>query len=109
MNFTLQEEIQGLMIFIDFHKALDSLEWNFLVTCLQAFNFGTDFVAWVATFYKNKKSCVLNNGNSSDYFYLKRGVRQGDPVSPYLFDVTVEILGTAIRQNSLARYFCDSV
>ena len=37
MAFTLKENIPGLMIFIDFHKAFDSIEWNYLVSCLKAF------------------------------------------------------------------------
>ena len=66
MNFTVQAEIPGLMIFNGFHKAFDSLEWDFLINCLEAFNFGTDFSSWVGTFHKIIQSCVLNNGNSSD-------------------------------------------
>ena len=42
MDFTLNENASGLMIFIDFHKAFDSLEWGFLYICLEAFNFGVD-------------------------------------------------------------------
>ena len=71
MRSTLQEEILGL---IAFHKAFVSIELDFLVNCLEAFNFGADFVAWVGTFYKNIQSCVLNSGNSPDYFNLKCGV-----------------------------------
>jgi len=44
MDFTLKENVPGLLIFIDFQKAFDSLEWNFLLSCLQAFNFGPDFI-----------------------------------------------------------------
>ena len=51
------------------------------------------------TFYNNIESCVINNGITSDYT-LQRGVRQGDPLSPYLFVVAVETLAMAIRQNT---------
>ena len=100
MDFTLNENMSGLMIFIDFHKAFDSLEWDYLYKCLEAFNFGEDFIRWVKTFYKNIESCTLNSSFFSEYFKLERGVRQGDPLSPYLFVLAIETLATAIRQNS---------
>ena len=100
MDFTLKENIPGLMIFIDFHKAFDSVEWNYLVSCLEAFRFGPNFIRWFKTLYKNIQSCVINNALTTDYFALERGVRQGDPLSPYLFVVVVETLALAIRQNT---------
>ena len=103
MDFTLKENIPGLMIFIDFHKAFDSIEWNYLVNCLEAFRFGPDFIRWVKTLYKNIQSCVVNNGLTTGYFALERGVRQGDPLSPYLFVVVVETLALAIRQNEVIK------
>ena len=75
--------MSALMLFIDFQKAFDSVEWEFLFKCLEAFNFGTDFLHWVRVFYKNIQSCILNNGMTSNFFTLERGVRQGDPLSPY--------------------------
>ena len=50
-------------------------------------------------FYKNIESCVINNGSALDYFRLERGVRQGDPLSPYLFLLAIETLAIAIREN----------
>ena len=70
MDFTLNENISCLVIFTDIHKAFDSLEWDYLYKCLEAFNFGDDFIRWVKTFYKNKESCTLNNGFFSEYFKL---------------------------------------
>ena len=44
MDFTVKENIPGLLIFVDFQKAFDIIEWDFLVSCLEAFNFGRDFI-----------------------------------------------------------------
>ena len=100
MDFTVKENIPSLMLFIDFQKAFDSVEWEFLFKCLEELNFGSDFLHWVKVFYKNIQSCILNNGRTSNFFTLERGVWQGDPLSPYLFVIAVETLAIAIRQNS---------
>ena len=47
MDFMVEENIPGLLIFIDFQKAFDSLEWNFLLTCLESLNFGSSLIRWV--------------------------------------------------------------
>ena len=99
MSFTQAKNLPGLLLFIDFEKAFDSLEWHFLEKCLELFNFGPDLIRWVNTFYKNVKSCIINNGLCSHYFNVERGVRQGDPLSPYLFVICVEILAIAVRNN----------
>ena len=99
MDFTVKENIPGLLIFVDFQKAFDSLEWDFLVSCLEAFDFGRDFIHWVKVFYNNIQSWVINNGLSSDNFRLESGVREGDPLSPYLFVFAEEVLAVSVRQN----------
>ena len=80
------------------------LSGNFFFKCLEAFNFGTDFLHWVRVFYKNIQSCILNNGMTSNFFTLERGVRQGDPLSPYLFVIAVQnvLFGVLSKHSPLS-------
>ncbi len=86
------------MLSIDFEKAFDSLNWNFLFKTLEHANFGNTFI--VKTMYNNIESTVLNNGNTGSYFNLQRGVRQGCRVSAYLFITALETLANKIRNDS---------
>ena len=85
IDHTESLNLPGVLLFIDFEKAFDSIEGPFLYKVLETFNFGPSFISWVRTFYNNAMSCVINNGLTSQSFKLERGVRQGDPLSPYLF------------------------
>ena len=49
IDHTEHSELPGMMIFIDFENAFDSIEWCFLYKCLEAFNFGSEFIKWVKT------------------------------------------------------------
>ena len=100
MKITALENIPGMSIFIDFKKAFDSVDWNFLTNVLEAFNFGPHIRKWIKTFYTDISSCVINNGHASEFFNLQRGVRQGCPLSGILFVLCAEILAQAIRNNN---------
>lgn len=89
------KNISSLMRAVDFEKAFDSVNWNLLRKTLEGFNFGPSFIAWIKAFYSDIKSCVINN--STPLFKQSRGVRQGDPLSSYLFIVVVEILAINIQ------------
>ena len=100
MHYTKKQNIPGILLFIDFEKAFDSINWNFMLKCLNAFGFGPGLIRWIETFSSNISSCVLNNGLCTPYFEVQRGVRQGDPLSPYLFIIAAEMIAIAIQSNA---------
>ena len=87
------------MLCTNFEKAFDSLDWNCMHKVLEAFGFKNDLIRWINVFYNNIKSTVLVNCQTSEWFPVKRGCRQGDPISPYLFILCAEILAIMIKEN----------
>ena len=97
----LNTKEKALISLIDFEKAFDSINWSFLLKSLQTFNFGNSFISWVKTLYTDIESCVNNNGKSSNFFKLERGIRQGCCLSALLFIIVAELLAISIRTNKL--------
>ena len=91
---------EASIIFLDFKKAFDSIEWSFIFETLKRFNFGNSFIQWIHTLYNKAGAKVKNNGYLSGTFELQRGVRQGCPVSALLFIIVVEILALNIKQDT---------
>ena len=98
MGYTKLTNKKGIVAFLDFEKAFDTIKWEVIYDALALFNIGPEFVGWVYTIYNDSEACVTNNGFSSPFFKLQRGVRQGYPLSPYLFIMVVELLANKIRK-----------
>ena len=58
INYANMEQIPGLLLFVDFEKAFDSLEWSFIEKTLNYYNFGSSLVAWIRLFYTDISRCV---------------------------------------------------
>lgn len=97
--------VTGAILFLDFSKAFDSLEWNFMFESLKKFGFTESFLQWIKIMYNDIKSSVTNNGWISAPIKVQRGIRQGCPCSALLFVVAVEILACKIRQDQNIRGF----
>ncbi|MCP3888847.1 MAG: hypothetical protein GY702_08215 [Desulfobulbaceae bacterium] len=105
MYYTKEQQIPGILLCIDFEKAFDSVSWDYLFATLDAFNFGNYFKKWIKILYTGISSCVMNNGRTSQYFDIERGVRQGDPLSAYLFILVTETLTAAINEEKNIKGF----
>ena len=95
--------INGMLIAIDFAKAFDTMEWSFVYKSMEHFGFPDKFINWVKILYNNIESCVINNGHISSFFSPTRGVRQGCPMSPYLFILGAEIMAMYIRASKIIK------
>ena len=63
MSFTKTQNIPGLAVFLDFEKAFDSIEWDYLQKCRKTFNFGPQLRQWINVIYHDISSCIINNGH----------------------------------------------
>ena len=66
---------------------------------MEAFGIGQNFIKWVSTIYANASSVLSINGRFSEKIPLKRGVRQGCPLSALLYVLVIEVLAIHLRLN----------
>ena len=91
---------EGILLMLDFEKAFDAVEWNFLFKVLKNFNFGENFITWIKILYTNTFFKLKNNGWISKSCRMYRGIRQGCPISAILYLFVAEILALSIKQNN---------
>ncbi len=89
----------GILLFLDFQKAFDSINWQFIEIVLDKFGFQKEFIDWFKTLYKNPITHVKINNTLSKGITIKRGIKQGCPLSALIFILCTEILCLAVKQN----------
>lgn len=89
----------AILVSLDQEKAFDRVNRSFLTDLLRHLGFGPIFCKWIETFYHGAYMQIILNGHLTDKIFLRRGVRQGDPLSPLLYVICVEALACLIRDS----------
>ena len=83
---------------MDIEKAYDHVEWHFLFSVVEKMGFGEKWIRWITWCLSIASFSVLVNGTPMGFFQSSRGLRQGDPLSPYLFVAVMEALSCLIKR-----------
>ena len=104
----LKTQISRVLCKLDVEKAYDHVNWSFLMYLLQRCGFLDMWRKWIICCISIVKFSILINGSLLDFFGSTRGIRQGDPLSPLLFDVFMEALSHLLDVVATAGQFLGS-
>ncbi|KAL4385972.1 hypothetical protein GQ457_09G021960 [Hibiscus cannabinus] len=95
----------ALVFKADFQKAYDTIDWDFLDFILEKMGFGCKWRSWISYCISSATISVLVNGSPTNRFSIKRGLRQGCPLSPFLFNCVGEALSLLLEKARSFRVF----
>lgn len=90
---------------IDLKKAYDRLSWPFIRNCLEMLNLPGVFISLIMACITSACFQILWNGDKSDSFLPSRGIRQCDPLSPYIFVICMKRLSHMIEEAVNANFW----
>ena len=96
LDYIQRTDQSAILISLDQEKAFNRVNHPFLLKLLRVYGFGPDFCRWISTFYNGAFMQIILNGWLTEGISLERGVRQGDPLSPLLNVLCVEVLASLI-------------
>ncbi|KAH0751395.1 hypothetical protein KY285_004543 [Solanum tuberosum] len=100
----IKGETPGIMCKLDIEKAYDHVNWDFLINILRQMGFGEKWLKWIGFCIKTVRFSILINGEPAGFFPSERGLRQGDPLSTFLFILAMEGLNSMIRVASQKKW-----
>ena len=96
------KKLGGILLKLDFEKAYDRVNWSFLIEVLRRKGFDAGYIHKIQQLVSGGQTAISINGEIGPYFHNKRGVRQGDPLSPLLFNFIVEALSAMLSAAAAA-------
>ena len=100
IEWTLENKQDLSMLLLDFEKAYDRVNWTFLRQAMEKMGFHNTWIQQVMSLNESASAAVIVNGEQSKTFKLQRSVRQGCPLAPYLFLLTVDVLGQMLQHQA---------
>ena len=98
IDYIQQRKLTGYLLSLDFEKCFDKIEYGAIRGALRYFDIGENFISWTNLLLYKFESCTVNNGNFSEFFEVTRSTHQGDPIAPYLYLLTGEVMAIEIRK-----------
>ncbi|XP_026416456.1 uncharacterized protein LOC113311876 [Papaver somniferum] len=100
LDSRIKEKKPGIICKVDLEKAFDHVKWSFVYDVLLRMGFGDWWRTWIKGCIENVPFSILVNGSSHDKFSSQRGLRQGDPLSSFLFLLVSEVLNIMFEKAS---------
>ena len=88
-----------MIISLDAEKAFDKIQYPFMIKVLERLGIQESYLNIIKTIYSKLTANIKLNGENLKVIPLKSGTRQGCPLSPYLFNIVLDVLAIAIRQH----------
>nr|GEX87021.1 RNA-directed DNA polymerase, eukaryota [Tanacetum cinerariifolium] len=98
LQWCTKKKKKSLIFKVDFEKAYDSVRWDFLDDVLKKFGFGNKWCNWIQCCLKSSRGSILVNGSPTEEFQFFKGLKQGDPLSPFLFILIMESLHLSFQR-----------